>query len=96
MFGMGWMEILVVLVLALVVLGPERMVGVARSAGRVLRELRQTTEDVAHNLSLDEEPQESDGHYSHSAPPSPASPEGSQPRTKGEDPPAPPAEEKKG
>ena len=93
MFGMGWMEILVVLVLALVVLGPERMVGLGRSLGKGLRELRQTTEDVAHSLSLDEEPPEADGHYSHSAPPSP---EGSQPRSMGEDPPAPPAEEKKG
>ena len=87
MFGMGWMEIAVVLILALVVLGPERMVGVGRSLGKGLRELRQTTEDVAHSLSLEEEPPGPDLHQSH--------PEGSQPRSTDEGPPAPPAEEKK-
>ena len=93
MFGMGWMEILVVLVIALVVLGPDRMVGVARSAGKVMRELRQMTEDVAHNLSLDEEPPEADGPKSHSTH---STPEGSQPRSTGDAPPAPPGEGKAG
>ena len=86
MFGMGWMEILVVLVLALVVLGPERMVGVARSAGKAMRELRQTTEDVAHSLSLDEEPPEADVPKGDSSHPTP---EGSQPRSTDEEGPKP-------
>lgn len=50
------MEIGFVLVLALVVLGPDRMLDTARLFGKVIRDVRRTTEEVARSLSLDEEP----------------------------------------
>jgi Sec-independent protein translocase protein TatA len=50
------MELGFVLVLALVVLGPDRMLGTARVLGKVIRDVRRTTEEVTRSLSLDEEP----------------------------------------
>jgi len=40
MFGMSGSELLIIAILALVLLGPERLPGVARTLGRVGRELR--------------------------------------------------------
>ncbi|MCH8061546.1 MAG: twin-arginine translocase TatA/TatE family subunit [Chloroflexi bacterium] len=44
--GMGSLEILVVLLLAFIILGPERMVDVARKLGKLTRELRRMTNEV--------------------------------------------------
>ncbi len=44
--GMGSMELLVVLLLAFIVLGPERMVHAARMLGKLTRELRRMTSEV--------------------------------------------------
>ena len=44
MFNIGPLELLVVLVIALIVLGPQRLPEVARSVGRGMREFRSSLE----------------------------------------------------
>jgi sec-independent protein translocase protein TatB len=46
MFGIGTGELLLILVIALVVLGPERMPRVARDIGRVVGDLRRTSDEL--------------------------------------------------
>jgi sec-independent protein translocase protein TatB len=48
--GLGMPEILVLLVLALFLFGPERLPGVARDAAKVLRQLRNMANDVTQDL----------------------------------------------
>lgn len=45
MFGLSFPELLIVLVLALIVLGPERLPKVARTIGKGMREIRKVTGD---------------------------------------------------
>jgi len=52
--GMGTMEILLILLIAFIVLGPEKMVDVARMLGKTSRELRRMSADLP-KLVLDEE-----------------------------------------
>ena len=55
--GVGSLELLVVLVVALVVLGPERLVSVGRTIGRFIGEFRRTTAGLSRTLQdvVDEE-----------------------------------------
>ncbi|HEY7623692.1 MAG TPA: twin-arginine translocase TatA/TatE family subunit [Candidatus Limnocylindria bacterium] len=46
MFGIGPEELVLLLVIALIVLGPERMPKVARDVGRVVGELRRTSDQL--------------------------------------------------
>jgi len=46
MFGIGTGELLLILVVALIVLGPERMPRVARDIGRVVGDLRRTSDEL--------------------------------------------------
>jgi Tat protein translocase TatB subunit len=46
MFGIGTPELLVILVLALVVVGPQRLPELARTIGRALREFRKVQDEV--------------------------------------------------
>ncbi len=46
MFGIGMTELLVILALALLVLGPKRLPGLARSLGRGLAEFRRASTDL--------------------------------------------------
>jgi sec-independent protein translocase protein TatA len=50
MFGIGVPELLVILVVALVVLGPKRLPEVARALGRGLAEFRRATSDLTDEL----------------------------------------------
>ena len=58
-FGIGVTELLFVLVVALIVLGPERMTQTARTLGKYMRELQRATAEIPRLFSLDEEPQSS-------------------------------------
>lgn len=46
MFGLSFGEILIIAVLALLLLGPERLPEAAKTFGKGLRELRKATEDL--------------------------------------------------
>ena len=53
LFGIGLLELLVVLVVALMVLGPKKTVHMARSAGKMLGEVRRAMGDLSR--AIDEE-----------------------------------------
>ncbi|MBI1823227.1 MAG: twin-arginine translocase TatA/TatE family subunit [Nitrospirae bacterium] len=46
MFGIGFSELLVILVIAFLVLGPEKMIALARSLGQMTADFRRKSEDV--------------------------------------------------
>ena len=46
MFGLGFSEILLCLVIALIVFGPEKLPELARLLGRTMGELRRTLDDI--------------------------------------------------
>ena len=54
MFGIGPMELVLILVVALLVLGPKRMPELARTLGRGLGEFRKASNDLRQSLALDE------------------------------------------
>jgi sec-independent protein translocase protein TatA len=58
MFNIGPLELMVILVVALLVVGPKRLPEVGRSIGRGLREFRKAQDEVTRTLrlSLDDEP----------------------------------------
>ena len=57
MFGIGMTELMVVLVVALLVLGPQRLPEIARALGRGMAEFRRASNDLRASLSasLEEE-----------------------------------------
>lgn len=58
MFGIGMPELLVILVVALLVLGPKKLPEIARSLGRGMAEFRRASNEFTRTLSasLDEPP----------------------------------------
>mgnify|MGYP002624859380 CR=1 FL=1 len=56
MFGIGPQELIVILVVALLVLGPKRLPEIARSLGKSLAEFRRASSDLRQSLSLDDDP----------------------------------------
>ncbi len=53
MLGIGWMEILVVLLLGFLILGPDRMIESARMLGKGFRQVREATDEITTSLSVD-------------------------------------------
>ena len=55
MFGIGTAEILVILCIALVVLGPKELPKVARTVGRGIRELQRARDDLKKNIEFEDD-----------------------------------------
>ena len=84
MFGIGMPELLVILVVALVVLGPQRLPELARTLGKAMAEFRRQTSDIMEEFQvqamLDDEPRRpAPKPKAPEPPPTPASPPGTTP-----------------
>jgi sec-independent protein translocase protein TatB len=53
MFGIGFEELIVILVIALIIVGPERMPELARQAGKAIRDLRRMYDNLRSDLGPD-------------------------------------------
>ena len=54
MFGIGFNEILIILIIALLVIGPKKLPEIARALGKGYREFRKSFEDLEREFSIDE------------------------------------------
>ena len=53
MFGIGMQELLLILVIALIVLGPKKLPDVAKALGKALNEFKRATSDLKESLDVD-------------------------------------------
>ncbi len=53
MFGLGIQELILILVVALIFIGPKKLPNLARSLGKAMREFRRATDDIKHNFEMD-------------------------------------------
>ncbi len=53
MFGIGMQELLLILVIALIVLGPKKLPDVAKALGKALNEFKRATSDFKESLDVD-------------------------------------------
>jgi Tat protein translocase TatB subunit len=57
-WGIGFGEILLILVVAIIVVGPGRVVEFSRTLGKMMRSLRQATSDLTTQITRETEEQE--------------------------------------
>ncbi|WP_305045199.1 twin-arginine translocase TatA/TatE family subunit [Geoalkalibacter sp.] len=53
MFGIGMPELLLILAVALIVIGPKKLPDIARALGRGLAEFRRATDDLKHSINVE-------------------------------------------
>jgi sec-independent protein translocase protein TatB len=56
MFGIGTTELLIILGLALIVIGPKKIPQLAKSLGKTMGELRKATDDIKETISEEIDP----------------------------------------
>ncbi len=55
MFGIGLPELLIILAIALIVIGPKKLPDMAKSLGRALNEFKKATREFKDSLDIDED-----------------------------------------
>ncbi len=55
MFGIGMPELLLLLAIALIVLGPNKLPDLAKSLGRAMREFKKATSEFKESIQIDED-----------------------------------------
>ena len=58
MFGIGMPELIIIMVIALIVIGPKKLPDLARALGRGMAEFRKATQEIKDSLDLDNEIQQ--------------------------------------
>jgi TatA/E family protein of Tat protein translocase len=66
MFGIGMPEMLLILAIALIVIGPKKLPDLAKSLGRALREFKKATSELKESIELDSELREVKKSFSNS------------------------------
>ncbi len=55
MFGIGWPEMILIFIVALIAVGPKKLPELAKTLGKMLAELRKAGQQIKDSLELDED-----------------------------------------
>lgn len=55
MFGIGWLEMILIFIVALIAVGPKKLPELAKTLGKAMGELRKAGQELKDNIGLDDE-----------------------------------------